>query len=236
MSTDKSSTKAQDLSAIARRIASHFPKRFYRHYAKWKLRSDPLYAAVFTTLQDQTPLPTLDIGCGIGLLAFYLRERGLSSPMHGMDFDIQKINVAKLVASAYAPSPEFHHADASQFWPDCQGNVCVLDVLQYLDVQDQHALLGKAATHVATDGVLIIRSCIYEDNWRYHFTTLTDRLVNLARLMKSPPLAYPTRESLEQILTAQGLQLRNFEPLYGRTPFNNYLLVFERRASGKMQR
>ena len=33
----------------------------------------------------------LDIGCGIGLLEFYLRERGLTFPIHGVDFDIEKI-------------------------------------------------------------------------------------------------------------------------------------------------
>lgn len=231
MSTDKSSTKAQDLTAIAKRIASHFPTRFfYHHYAKWKLQRDPLYAAVFTTLQNQTPLPTLDIGCGIGLLAFYLRERGLSSPIHGIDFDIQKIRVARFVANAYTPSPEFHYGDANQFWPDCQGNVCVLDVLQYLDAEKQRALLEKAVAHVAGVGVLIIRSCIHEDNWRYHFTSLTDRLMNLIRLMKTPPLTYPTRDQLEHIMSSHGMRLRDYTPLYERTPFNNYLLVFENAA------
>ena len=29
----------------------------------------------------------LDLGCGLGLLAFCLREHGLTVPIHGIDYD-----------------------------------------------------------------------------------------------------------------------------------------------------
>jgi cyclopropane fatty-acyl-phospholipid synthase-like methyltransferase len=189
---------------------------------------DPLYAAVFTTLQQESPFPILDIGCGIGLLAFYLRERGLSTPLHGMDFDLDKINVAQSIAPAYTPTPEFHHGDAHQTWPDFQGHVCLLDVLQYLDTKNQDALLEKSVRHVAADGLLIIRSGLQSNHWRYRVTEFSDQLMNLIRLMKSPPIAYPTQGSLEQALANQGMRLRDCRPLFGKTPFNNYLLVFEK--------
>lgn len=236
MSTYKSSTKEQDLSAIAKRIASLFPTRFYRHYARWKMRIDPLYSAVFATLQRQPALPTLDIGCGIGLLALYLRERGFSGPIHGVDFDPEKIRLAQSVAHTYAPDLAFHHRDVIQPWPDCQGNVCILDVLQYLPVESQKKLLEKSVTHVATNGLLIIRSGLQSNHWRYRLTEFSDQLMNQLRLMKSPPITYPTKQSLEQILMSQGIRLRDCQPLYGQTPFNNYLLVFEREASGNTQR
>ncbi len=220
--------KALDLVTIIDRVASNFPTRFYHHYARWKLRSDPIYATVFDLLQGQAPLPTLDIGCGIGLLEFYLRERGLTFPIHGVDFDIEKIGIAGLIAHSYSPPLAFHCGNANQPWPDCHGNVCLLDVLLYLNTRDQHALLKLAADHVTTKGMLIIRSGIRERNWRYYFTAYTDRLMNFTRLMKSPPLTYPTREELEQAMSMHGMKLRECLPLYGKTPFNNYLLVFER--------
>lgn len=236
MITDKPSTGAADLSAIAKRVASHFPTRFYHHYARWKLRTDPLYAAVFSTLQHQASAPIIDIGCGLGLLAFYLRERGLSTPLHGLDFDLDKISIAQTIAQAYPPTVAFYHGDAGQPWPDCQGHVCLLDVLQYLDPENQDALLEKAVKHVADDGLLIIRSGLPSNHWRYRITEFSDRLMNLIRLMKSPPIAYPTKESLEQALARQGLHLLDCRPLYGRTPFNNYLLVFQRSDAGNTQR
>ncbi len=235
MSADKYSTGAKELSAIAKRVASHFPTRFYHHYARWKLQTDPLYAAVFTTLQHRPPSPILDIGCGLGLLAFYLRERGLTTPLHGLDFDLDKISIAQTIAQAYPPALEFHHGDADQSWPDCQGHVCLLDVLQYLDPENQDILLEKAVKHVADDGLLIIRSGLPSNHWRYRVTEFSDRLMNLIRLMKSPPIAYPTQESLEQALARQGMRLQDSRPLYGRTPFNNYLLVFQRSVAGRTQ-
>lgn len=236
MSTDKPGVEASDLSVIAKRIAAHFPSRFHSHYARWKLQGDPLYDAVFTTLRHQPPLPIFDIGCGLGLLAFYFRERGHLTPLHGMDFDSRKIRVAQSVAQNYAPAPDFHHGDTHQPWPDCQGHVCLLDVLQYLPTGQQASLLRKSASHVAPDGLLIIRSGLQSNHWRYRITEFTDRLMNLIRLMKSPPIVYPTRDALEQTLADQGIHLRDCQPLYGRTPFNNYLLVFERSDAGSTQR
>lgn len=236
MSTDKPSTGVRDLPAIEKRVASRFSTRFYRFYSRSKLQADPLYAAVSTTLQHQRPLPILDIGCGIGLLSFYLRECGFSTPLHGMDFDLKKIHIAQSASQAYTPTPEFHHTDAHQSWPDCLGHVCLLDVLQYLNTGDQKDLLAKAVKHVADDGLLIIRSGFPSSHWRYRITEFSDRLMNLIRLMKSPPIAYPTQQSLEEALAPHGLSLLDCRPLYGRTPFNNYLLVFQRSDTGRTQR
>lgn len=38
-----------------------------RGYVRGKLRSDPVYPAAFDRL-NETPMPVLDLGCGIGLL------------------------------------------------------------------------------------------------------------------------------------------------------------------------
>lgn len=236
MITVRPSTGAQDLPVIAKRVASHFPGRSHRYYARWKLQSDPLYETVFTTLLPQPSLPVLDIGCGVGLLAFYLRERGLSMPLHGMDFDVDKITLAQTVARAYPPTPEFHHGDTDQPWPDCQGHVCLLDVLQYLPVAHQKKLLGKSVQHVAPDGLLVIRSGLQSSHWRYRITEFIDRLMNLLQWMKSPPVAYPTRSWLEQTILNHGMRLLDCRPLNGRTPFNNYLLVFQRSDTGRTQR
>ena len=63
-----------DDAQIAARIAQRFRKRSYAGYARGKVRYDPAYAAVAGWIgADETPL--LDVGCGLGLLGFYLRER-----------------------------------------------------------------------------------------------------------------------------------------------------------------
>ena len=44
------------------------------HYAGRKLRRDPIFPAAYELLRESNE-PLLDVGCGVGLLAFYLRER-----------------------------------------------------------------------------------------------------------------------------------------------------------------
>lgn len=205
----------------------------YQQYAKWKLRTDPLYEAVLGLLHG-SPLPILDIGCGIGLLSFYLRESGVTTPVYGLDFDEVKILKAKRAASKYLDL-QFQAVDVRHDWPAVHGHLCLLDVLQYLNAEDGVSLLHRSAGHVAPGGTLIIRSPLRENTWRGTFTRFTDRLANLVTWMKSVPRHYPTRAEVEHSLSAHGLHLKVCQPLWGRTPFNTHLLVFERPAPGSIQ-
>src|SRR5438128_2543702 len=62
-------------AVIADRIAAKFPTRFLKHYVRGIVTSDPLYDAVYERLRGRDD-PILDVGCGTGLLALYLKERG----------------------------------------------------------------------------------------------------------------------------------------------------------------
>ena len=57
--------------------AARYQTRFLRSYARSKLATDPLYAAVAERLRG-TSGTIADIGCGIGLMAAYLREEGFA--------------------------------------------------------------------------------------------------------------------------------------------------------------
>jgi 2-polyprenyl-3-methyl-5-hydroxy-6-metoxy-1,4-benzoquinol methylase len=83
------------------RVASLFDTRFLQYYTRGKLSRDPVYDAVIARLRGST-LPLLDVGCGAGIFAFYLRECGLEMPLTGIDHDAKKIAVANTVASRYA--------------------------------------------------------------------------------------------------------------------------------------
>ncbi|MEZ0386637.1 MAG: class I SAM-dependent methyltransferase, partial [Verrucomicrobium sp.] len=216
----------KQLKAIARRISTRFRTPFHRHFAYWKVRMDPLYWGVGETLKSSR-LPVLDVGCGSGLLCFYLLERGVKAPLHGMDFDAGKIDAAQQAAAhphdnasaGTDPSPTFHLGDVRQPWPDVKGHVCLLDVLQYLPHGEQRHVLETAAAQVAGGGLLVVRSGIRENNWRYRFTLFIDRLMNRLRLMKSPPVFYPDKKDLEGALVRVGLTLKSATPLHQGTPF-----------------
>ena len=214
-------------STALRHISRLCPERWERWYAAAKLRSDPVYAAVTQELHG-SPLPVLDIGCGIGLLACYLREAGFAPALTGFDYDPQKISCAQSMAarSGYA-GLSFMTGDARSGLPDFCGHVVILDILQFFTPEEQAALLRAAASRVAQGGKLIIRSGLRDDSLRFRITVAGDWLARLTFWMKGAPVSYPDRALFESVLSAAGLRVR-LQPLWGGTPFNNHLVVAER--------
>lgn len=212
--------------AIARRIAAHLHRPWHRDYARIKLRTDPAYAMVATFLGDNNE-DLLDVGCGLGLLGFYLRERGFRGAYRGVDFDAMKIAEAQRVAGHY-DRLVFHNGNANMLPPFC-GNVALLDVLHYLSFDEQQTLLHEAAVRVAPGALLIVRNVLRENHWRFQATVLEERILYATRWMQSPARHFPSREEIEAPLRALGFDL-HVQPLWGRTPFNSFVIV-ARRAS-----
>jgi 2-polyprenyl-3-methyl-5-hydroxy-6-metoxy-1,4-benzoquinol methylase len=208
-----------------REIAACFPSHWDRHYAASKLRTDPLYEALAADLAVSA-LPLLDIGCGIGLSAHFLRSRGNDALIRGLDYDARKIRSARHAAEAAGlAGVSFEPHDARDGLPEHQGNVCILDILQFFDSKAQETLLRLAASRVAPGGLLLIRSGIRDDSWRFKITVAGDLLAKATRWMKAAPTHYPTRADFERILGPFGDV--EISPLWGKTPFNNHWIRLE---------
>ncbi len=162
------------------RIARRYEGRWLQGYARGKLRSDPVFAAAFALLKD-APLPVLDVGCGIGLFEFYLRERGFTAPLAGFDFDAAKIAHAQRIAAAHYPGVDFSVADTAHALPGEAGHVVLFDVLHYLDAAAQRDLLERAADHVAPGGLCLIRESPRDRSWRFRITEIEEALIRRAR-------------------------------------------------------
>ena len=211
------------------KFSQRFATRWHRNYVKSKLRTDPLYDGVFEELKGES-LPLLDLGCGVGLLAFYLRERGLEFPILGTDYDARKIDEAIGMAKEHygnGASLEFKEADAREGIPDFAGNVTILDILQFFTPEEQDLLLSNAAGCVAPGGKLVIRSTLRKKGWRFRVTQVGDLVAKATLWMKAAPTHYPTEESICESLAKAGLR-GDCRPLWGKMPFSNYLLTFQR--------
>jgi len=206
-------------------IAARCAKRWDRHYVPIKLSTDPVYSAVAEALGDQA-LPILDIGCGIGLLAQFLRGLGVTAPLVGFDYDARKIESATAMAESLA-DVSFSVGDARTQLPAHAGQVVILDILQFFQPAEQNALLRVAAERVAPGGRLVVRSGIRDATWRYRLSVIGDWLAKATLWMKSGPVAYPTLDQFRDTLSACGLSV-TCRPLWGGTPFNNYLIVAEK--------
>ncbi|MDH5824632.1 class I SAM-dependent methyltransferase [Luteimonas sp. RD2P54] len=197
------------------------------YYTLFKLRSDPLYPGVLAALRGSRA-PLLDLGCGLGLLAHALRRDGQALPYRGVDIDAAKIARAQRVAARSGlAETHFEVVDLARTTPAHRGSVAILDVLQYLSHQAQHELLSTMAAMLTPGARLVIRTGLGDDSPRGRTTRVTDRLANLIGWMQERPRCYPTAAGLRAALEAAGLEPR-FAPLYGNTPFNNWLVVAAR--------
>jgi SAM-dependent methyltransferase len=212
---------------IANRISSLCKGFFNPRYTRSKLLTDPLYDGVYRELES-SGLPLLDIGCGLGILAMYLRERGWNNPVFGFDYDANKIKRGEsmLERGAYAEI-SLKQGDARTGLPDHQGDVSILDIMQFFNEDEQTALLAEAGKRVAPNGRLIIRSGLKEKNLRFFITWLVDVFAKCTLWMKAAPIHYPTAEFFRSVLEAQGFVVR-IRPFWGKTPFNNYLILASR--------
>lgn len=211
---------------LHKRIAALYPGKWDHHYVGSKLRHDPLYDAVYEELR-QSPEPLLDLGCGLGLLALYLRLRGLDFPIRGLDYDDRKTRSATdAVAESGVPAIDFQHHDARGGLPDHAGNVTILDILQFFTPTEQETLLRLAAERVSPGGKLVIRTGLRDDSWRFKITVAGDILAKATLWMKAAPTHYPAADDFQRILSPFG-QVKIL-PLWGGTPFNNHLVVLQR--------
>ncbi|NJM37976.1 MAG: class I SAM-dependent methyltransferase [Akkermansiaceae bacterium] len=209
-------------------IAALFPGRWDSHYVASKLRTDPLYTALEENLRG-SQLPLLDLGCGLGLSALFLRAAGINLPIHGLDYDSRKIESAKrAISQGKIKDVSFAHHDARQGLPEHHGNVSILDILQFFTPAEQETLLKLAASRVAPGGKLIIRSGLRDHSFRFKITVAGDWLAKATSWMKAAPTHYPTSEDFQRILQPFGVI--EISPLWGKTPFNNHLIVLTRKA------
>ncbi len=213
-------------AASIKNIAALFPGTWDRHYVAAKLRTDPMYATLAEQLRG-SELPLLDIGCGLGLLAFYLRNEAIQVPIRGLDYDERKIKTA-VRGSALCESRLLHfsHHDVRTGLPEHLGNVSILDILQFFTPVEQGTLLKLAASRVAPGGKLIIRSGLHDQSWRFKVTVLGDLLAKATFWMKAGPVHYPTADDFLQHLSPFGIV--EISPLWGNTPFNNHLILLTR--------
>jgi SAM-dependent methyltransferase len=213
-------------AAIGRIVARY---RYWRHrrYVRGKLKWDPLFGAIVPLFAGSTR-PLLDIGCGFGLLGQSLREAGVRAPYFGVDPDGAKIEEARAAAMAGHLDIDFATVDASSL-PPFSGDVALIDVLHYLPEPLQRQALANAADRVAPGGMLVIRNVLRDGSWRYRMTVAEERFAAALGWMRFATGHFPRRENIEAPLAARGFDVR-VEPLWGRTPFNSYLIVARRRA------
>ncbi|BAM05155.1 class I SAM-dependent methyltransferase [Phycisphaera mikurensis] len=224
---------ADAIQRIARRFRGGLGGRYHRHYAAGKLRTDPAYAAVAERLLagPVTPGPLLDVGCGLGLLAFWLRACGWVGEVTGVDPDEPKIRDGRQALAAAGDAATTLRVgrgdEPGLLGPGAWAHVVMLDVLHYFPAADQEPLLNALAAAVRPGGWVVLRATPRARSWRYAATRIEEATIRLAGWMTQPARHFPTVEGVTAPFAAAGFSVEA-RPLWGRTPFHSWLFAFRK--------
>jgi SAM-dependent methyltransferase len=213
--------------------------RFAWHFARGKLRGDPVYAALLAQGLLAGRARVLDLGCGQGLLAAWLlAARDLDAaggwppgwppapqPRSLLGVEINPCEVERartaLGARAHIVQGDFRHVD----YPAADA-IVMLDVLHYNDYAAQETALARARAALAAGGVLLLRIGNADGGVRFELGKAFDRIVALARRGCLLRLwCRPLREWLA-LLERLGFRVRAV-PMGTGTAFSNFLLIGE---------
>ena len=219
---------------VATRFASpHSPtsrERTRFHYLRAKLLGDPV-AKLVSDLASEEPNgfgALLDVGTGRGQLPLLLIELGCASSVRGVDWDGDKIAAAQRAAAGgdrVAPIDAiFSEGDVRAVAFGAADTVLLIDVLHYLTVAEQDAVLDRAAAAVRPGGRLLVREADPLRGWRSWMTLAEERLFTWARVNRGERVRFRAASEIASHLEARGLRC-TVRPAWGNTPFSNVLVI-----------
>jgi 2-polyprenyl-3-methyl-5-hydroxy-6-metoxy-1,4-benzoquinol methylase len=201
------------------------------HYVRIKLAVDPIARLIANVEgeRDHVLGDVLDIGTGRGQLPILLLELGRATHAHGVDWDQAKIMHARRAADARPEgasqtSATFEAEDARTFTAASADTVLLIDLLHYFSIDEQNAILDRAADHVKPGGRLLVREADTERGWRSWATLLEEKIFTAVRFNRGERVRFrPAREIAARLVT-RGFSC-DIVPAWGSTPFSNVLVV-----------
>lgn len=201
------------------------------HYVRIKLAVDPI-ARLIADVEGQRQHAlgeVLDIGTGRGQLPILLLELGRASHAHGIDWDRTKIMHARRAAEATpdgaAPAlATFEAEDARSFTANPADTVLLIDLLHYFTIDEQNAILDRAADHVKPGGRLLVREADTERGIRSWATLLEEKIFTAVRFNRGERVRFRPAREIASRLEARGFACEVI-PAWGSTPFSNVLVV-----------
>ncbi|TAH41506.1 MAG: methyltransferase domain-containing protein [Bacteroidetes bacterium] len=140
-------------------------------YMKIKLHLENYYK-IFNELIPKSG-KILDLGCGYGFLSYMLAYLSPARIITGVDYDEDKIDIAKHGYSK-GKNVNFLHKDVLDFDEDKYDAIVLSDVLHYLEPASQVKLLERCLENLSPDGVFVIRDGIKELKDRHKGTKLSE--------------------------------------------------------------
>lgn len=226
------SRRTTELAAAAYRRAG----RFAWHFARGKLRHDPLFTGLLRLGLIPSDARVVDLGCGQGLLSAWLHAAaarfdagdwpaGWPRPPRGLRLrgvELMRRDVERARA-ALGDQADFVHGDMRAADLAGADAVTLFDVLHYIDLAEQDALLRRVHAGLPPGGVLLLRIGDADGGWRFRCSAWVDRLATRMRGHKAPPVHCRGLREWAALLTRLGFDIRII-PMSEGVPFANVLV------------
>lgn len=211
--------------------------RFAWHFARSKLRRDPVFAGLLAQGLVPDARRLVDLGCGQGLLAAWLAAARAQhatgrwpaawpapprvDAIVGVELMPRDVERAR---RALGDAAEFLQGDMRTVALGAADVVVILDVLHYVDRADQERVLRRVRAALRPGGVLLARIGDAAGGWRFRTSVVVDHAVALARGHRLSGLH--CRPAAEWLALLRGLGFAvDARPMNADTPFANTLLV-----------
>lgn len=208
--------------------------RFAFHWGRSKLRHDPVFVEILARGLLNGRRTILDLGCGQGLLAAWLRSAAQLAtqwpsqwpappqPQRIVGIDLMPGDIDR-ARRALQGEAEFAVGDirATAFEPS--EAVVILDVLHYIEVEAQLAVLHRVRAALPSDGVLVTRIGNAAGGFGFRFSVWVDRVMLWLRGHRNSRLYTHSLPQWQSMLRQCGFDSEAFPIDAG--PFANVLLV-----------
>jgi SAM-dependent methyltransferase len=226
--------------------------RYAHHFARGKLRWDPVFRALLVHGLIPPGAHVLDIGCGQALVASLLMavqssvaiqkpwpQQWACAPTQvsytGLECMPQDCHRAQVLLSGpqavrWMPDSRVLQADMRDhsLLPSC--NVALLlDVLHYVNHAAQELLLQHVHQVLVPGGRLLIRAADARKAWRFGVSQWLDRCVALLRGLPSRADGGRSTTEWQTLLQRLGFEVETM-PMSQGTPFANVLLMARKKV------
>lgn len=215
--------------------------QFAWHFARGKLGRDPVFRGLIERgLIGAGHRRVVDIGCGQGLFASLLSSMSAmqrqgawpaawaatpeSADYTGIELMPKDVARAQASIGHLQPAPKLVCADmCSATLPPCD-LVVILDVLHYVDIAAQDAVLRRVRDALQPDGRLLLRVGDASSRRGFAISQWVDRTVTRIRGHKVSPTWGRPLSAWVATLEGMGFRVQSI-PMSEGTPFANVLLV-----------
>ncbi len=197
------------------------------NYVRIKLLMDPIAKLIADIAGEERGVlgEVLDIGTGRGQLPILLVELGRATKASGVDWDASKIEDGKRAAGERPSLPvSLSQGDARAAEVAPADTVLLIDLLHYFRVDEQDAILRRAARAVRPGGRLLLREADTERGARSFATLLEEKVFTALRFNRGERVKFRAAKDLARVMTEEGLAVE-IVPAWGKTPFSNVLLI-----------